>query len=142
MWNNPVYNEPPDEEYGRLMRRLNKNARAAVVHHENCPVCGKKLVNLYARKNNISGKNDWRCRTCWEAYDAAPPEKIRIQGSISKMLGGRFTDMSTVDPNILLDKPVVRKVNNANVVVGTITELDIEKDTWYADIEVRHEKAR
>lgn len=142
MWNNPVYNEPPGEEYGRLMRRLNKNARAAVVHHETCPVCGKKLVNLYARKNNISGKNDWRCRTCWEAYDAAPPEKTRIQGSISKMLGGRFTDMSSVDPNILLGKPVVRKVNNANVVVGTITELDIEKDTWYADIEVRHEKAR
>lgn len=140
MWNNPVYNEPPDEEYRRLMRRLNKNARAAVVHHETCPVCGKKLVNLYARKNNISGKNDWRCRTCWEAYDAAPPEKTRIQGSISKMLGGRFTDMSTVDPDILLGKPVVRKVNNANVVVGTITELDIEKDTWYADIEVRHEK--
>lgn len=140
MWPEGPYSTMLDDEYRRLIHRVNKNRNATVVHHETCPICGKKLVNLYARKNNISGKNDWRCRTCWEAYDAAPPEKTRIQGSISKMLGGRFTDMSTVDPNILLGKPVVRKVNNANVVVGIITELDIEKDTWYADIEVRHEK--
>lgn len=140
MWLNKVYNESPQEAYNRLLRRIQKNGRAMVVHHETCPVCGKKLVNLYARKNAISGKNDWKCRTCWEAYDAAPPEKTRIQGSISKALGGRFTDISEIDPNILMGKPIVRKVGNADEIVGTITELDIENDTWFADIEVRHEQ--
>ena len=140
MWLNKIYNESPQDYYERILRRIHKNGTKMVVHHETCPVCGKKLVNLYARRNVITEKNDWRCRSCWEAYDAAPAEKTRISGSIQSALGGRFTDISEIDPNILIGKPVLRKIGGANVPVGSITEIDIENGLWYADIEVRHEK--
>lgn len=54
---------PPDEEFQRIMRRL-RNARTKTkIHHETCPACGAKLVNLY-RKSIESG--EWKCRKCWE----------------------------------------------------------------------------
>lgn len=63
MWNGKVYNVPPDEEFQRIMRRL-RNARTKTkIHHETCPVCGAKLVNLY-RKSAEDG--EWKCRKCWE----------------------------------------------------------------------------
>lgn len=137
MWLNPVYNEPLEDAYARILRRIERNGTKMVVHHETCPTCGRKLVNLYGRKNDISGKRDWRCKACWDKYDAAPPEKTKISGTIESALGGRFTDISTIDPNILIGKPIIRKVGNANVAVGTITEIDIERGVWYGEIEVR-----
>ena len=53
-----------DEEMSRLLRRIRKNRDATVVHHETCPCCGAKLVNLYRRDNK------WKCRLCWEKDDA------------------------------------------------------------------------
>lgn len=62
-----MQNDTPDVEFQRLMRRL-RNARTKTkVHHETCPVCGAKLVNLY-RKSPESG--EWRCRQCWEKVES------------------------------------------------------------------------
>lgn len=62
-----MQNVTSDEEFQRLMRRL-RNARTKTkVHHETCPVCGAKLVNLY-RKSPESG--EWRCRKCWEKVES------------------------------------------------------------------------
>ena len=67
MWNGRTYNLTSDEEFQRIMRRL-RNARTKTkVHHETCPVCGAKLVNLY-RKDINSG--EWKCRKCWEKAEA------------------------------------------------------------------------
>lgn len=140
MFINGPYSSVLEEDYERILRRIQKNGTRMIVHHETCPVCGKRLVNLYARRNIITEKNDWRCRSCWEAYDAAPAEKTRISGSIQSALGSRFADISEVDPNILIGKPVLRKIGGASVPIGSITEIDIEKGLWYADIEVRHEQ--
>lgn len=137
---NGPYTNILEDDYKRILQRIQKNGTKMVVHHETCPVCGKKLVNLYARRNAITEKNDWRCRACWESYDAAPAEKTRISGTIQSALGGRFADISEVDPNILIGKPVLQKIGGASVPVGTIIEIDIEKGLWYADIEVRYEK--
>lgn len=63
----PFMNPNNDPEFKRLMRRLQNARTKTVVHHETCPVCKAKLVNLY-RKDINSG--EWRCRKCWEKYDA------------------------------------------------------------------------
>ncbi len=59
----PFMNPNQDPEFRRLMRRLQNARTKTKVHHETCPVCGAKLVNLY-RKDVNSG--EWRCRKCWE----------------------------------------------------------------------------
>ena len=56
-----------DPEFRRLMRRLHNARTKTTVHHETCPCCGAKLVNLY-RKNIDSG--EWKCRKCWEKADS------------------------------------------------------------------------
>lgn len=56
-----------DPEFRRLKRRLHNARTKTVVHHETCPVCGAKLVNLY-RKSIESG--EWKCRKCWEKKEA------------------------------------------------------------------------
>jgi ribosomal protein L37AE/L43A len=61
------YNANQDPEFRRLMRRLRNARTKTVVHHETCPVCKAKLVNLY-RKSPESG--EWRCRKCWEKIEA------------------------------------------------------------------------
>lgn len=58
------YTEMYEDDMRRLARRINKNRKATVVHHETCPYCGAKLVNLYRRENV------WMCRRCWEKHDA------------------------------------------------------------------------
>lgn len=70
MWPDYPYNESFDDEMARIMRRWNKNRNATVIHHETCPICGRKLVNLYRREN------EWKCRLCWEKHDADPPMKL------------------------------------------------------------------
>ena len=40
-----------------------EQTKSAVRHRETCPVCGKKLVNLYWRKSG------WKCRACWEQFE-------------------------------------------------------------------------
>ena len=62
MWPREPYSLPEDE-YRRLMRKLFGPAKP-VVHHETCPCCGRKLVNLYRRDK------EWKCRLCWEKHDA------------------------------------------------------------------------
>lgn len=56
----------------RVMRRFNKYGSRTVVHHETCPICGAKLVNLYRREN------EWRCRRCWEEHDAGPVHAVKL----------------------------------------------------------------
>lgn len=58
------YNNDP--EFRRLMRRLHNARTKTKIHHETCPCCGAKLVNLYRRSLEDSV---WRCRECWEKYD-------------------------------------------------------------------------
>ena len=60
---NGPYSSVMDDEIRRLMRRINNARNATVVHHETCPCCGRKLVNLYRREK------EWKCRLCWEAQD-------------------------------------------------------------------------
>ena len=68
---------PPDEEFQRIMRRL-RNARTKTkIHHETCPVCGAKLVNLY-RKSIESG--EWKCRKCWEKYEQEAAKATETKG--------------------------------------------------------------
>ena len=61
----PYYTDN-DPEFQRLMRRLHSARTKTVIHHETCPCCGAKLVNLY-RKNVKSAM--WKCRKCWEKYE-------------------------------------------------------------------------
>lgn len=72
MWMKGPYTETFDDEMARIMRRWNKNRNATVVHHETCPICGAKLVNLYRRDN------EWRCRRCWEKHDADPVPAVKL----------------------------------------------------------------
>lgn len=65
----PYVNPNNDPEFKRLMRRLQNARTKTVVHHETCPVCGAKLVNLYRRPVAVDGPQ-WKCRKCWEKYDA------------------------------------------------------------------------
>lgn len=70
------YTEMVTDEYRRFLRRIQNRANAKVVHHETCPCCGAKLVNLYTRDYgdgfiDIGGKPTrvWMCRRCWEKHD-------------------------------------------------------------------------
>lgn len=55
-----------DPEYRRIMRRLHNARTKTVVHHETCPCCGAKLVNLY--RQSVDDKM-WKCRKCWEKHN-------------------------------------------------------------------------
>lgn len=55
-----------DPEFKRLMRQLHNARTKTKIHHETCPCCGAKLVNLYRRSLEDSV---WKCRKCWEKYD-------------------------------------------------------------------------
>lgn len=67
MWNGMTYNPTPDEEFQRTMRKLRIARTKTIIHHETCPCCGAKLVNLY-RKSPEDSK--WQCRKCWEKEEA------------------------------------------------------------------------
>lgn len=62
------YSVDQDPEFQRIMRRLHNARTKTVVHHETCPCCGAKLVNLYRR--SVDDKV-WKCRKCWDKYNAA-----------------------------------------------------------------------
>ena len=70
MWMKGPYTEMYEDEMRRLAHRLNRNRNATVVHQETCPICGRKMVNLYRREK------EWKCRLCWEKHDADPPVKL------------------------------------------------------------------
>ena len=59
----PIYTELPEEAYARALHRMRKRQAATVAHHQTCPCCGAKLVNLYRREK------EWKCRRCWEKHD-------------------------------------------------------------------------
>lgn len=63
------YSKMLEGDLAKTMNRLNKIRNATVVHHETCPCCGAKLVNLYRREK------EWRCRECWEKYDVMTEEE-------------------------------------------------------------------
>lgn len=50
------------DSISRRNRRSRQNGD--VVHHETCPCCGRKLVNLY--RGGVDGR-EWKCKKCWDA---------------------------------------------------------------------------
>lgn len=34
-----------------------------IKHHETCPACGSRLVNIYNRDG------EWKCKKCWDHID-------------------------------------------------------------------------
>ena len=50
-------------DYRRTVRRVYNRRNANVVHHETCPCCGRKLVNLY---HGVDEKQEWKCKKCWD----------------------------------------------------------------------------
>ena len=83
-WFDGPYTETFEDEFHRIMRRIRKDSQATVVHHETCPCCGAKLVNLYRRdkKGGPRMVTEWKCRRCWEKYDADPPAMKLGSGKI------------------------------------------------------------
>lgn len=69
----PSINPSKDPEFQRIMRRLHNARTKTKIHHETCPCCGAKLVNLY-RKSTEDGV--WKCRKCWEKYERDISEAI------------------------------------------------------------------
>lgn len=67
MMDKVYYSPSQDPEFQRTMRQLRNARTRTVLHHETCPVCGAKLVNLY-RKNTESG--EWKCKKCWDKAEA------------------------------------------------------------------------
>lgn len=63
MYPNGPYSSIMDDELKRIMRRINNARTQTVVHHETCPCCGKKLVNLY--RKSLEDK-EWKCKACWD----------------------------------------------------------------------------
>lgn len=57
------YSSIMDDELQRIYRRIQKARTKTVVHHETCPCCGKKLVNLY--RKSVESK-EWKCKACWD----------------------------------------------------------------------------
>ena len=35
--------------------------KKTVLHQQTCPVCGRKLVNLY-----VGARGEWKCKQCWD----------------------------------------------------------------------------
>ena len=60
-----------DPEFQRIMRRLRNARTKTVVHHETCPRCGAKLVNLYRKSSEDSM---WMCKKCWDKHEEAVKE--------------------------------------------------------------------
>lgn len=63
-------------DYYRTVRRVCNKRDATVVHHETCPYCGRKLVNLYLGEvKKFKGQTvvgtckEWRCKACWDKYE-------------------------------------------------------------------------
>lgn len=62
------------ESISRRNRRPRDNS--GVLHHETCPCCGRKLVNLYLGdtkkvvvmygENVIKTEKVWKCKACWD----------------------------------------------------------------------------
>ena len=67
------YSVDRDPEFQRIMRRL-RNARTKTkIHHETCPKCGAKLVNLYRKSMDDSR---WMCKKCWDKEESLKRLKI------------------------------------------------------------------
>ena len=60
------------QEIRSSIRRKNRRSNrhdTPVVHHETCPCCGRKLVNLYLKDGQ------WQCKACWDKEAANVSEK-------------------------------------------------------------------
>lgn len=60
-----------DPEFRRIMRQLRNARTKTVLHHETCPRCGAKLVNLYRQSPEDSV---WMCKKCWDKHEEAIKE--------------------------------------------------------------------
>lgn len=65
------YSVDADPEFQRIMRKLRIARTKTVVHHETCPRCGAKLVNLYRQSIDDSV---WMCKKCWDKHEEAIKE--------------------------------------------------------------------
>ena len=64
------------DDMRKTLNRIRNRRDATVVHHETCPCCGKKLVNLYLGETEKFEKhgddavrktvNEWKCKACWD----------------------------------------------------------------------------
>lgn len=57
------YNLGSDPELDRLVRQFRNAQTKTVVHHQTCPCCGAKLVNLYRESTETK---EWKCKKCWD----------------------------------------------------------------------------
>lgn len=57
-----------DPEIRRIARRWHNARTKTVVHHETCPCCGAKLVNLYRKSTE---DREWKCKKCWDKAESA-----------------------------------------------------------------------
>lgn len=51
-----------DDAIRSIYRKIHAARTKTVIHHETCPCCGAKMVNLYRKSVN---DEEWRCRICW-----------------------------------------------------------------------------
>lgn len=64
------------DDMRKTINRVRNQLYAKVVHHETCPCCGRKLVNLYLgevekfeRRGDDTVRKlvkEWRCKACWD----------------------------------------------------------------------------
>lgn len=59
----PMLVEAVNGPYSTLFSPKLPSGRSDVQHQKTCPVCGRKLVNLYRRNR------EWKCRACWEEHN-------------------------------------------------------------------------
>lgn len=52
-----------DVELDRILKKFQKAQTQTVIHHETCPCCGAKLVNLYRKTTK---DKEWKCKKCWD----------------------------------------------------------------------------
>lgn len=69
------YSVDQDPEFQRIMRRLHKARTQTKVHHETCPCCGAKLVNLYRKSTK---DHEWKCKKCWDKAES--PAEVDSDG--------------------------------------------------------------
>lgn len=98
-----------DPEFRRIMRRLHNARTKTVLHHETCPRCGAKLVNLYRQSID---DNVWMCKKCWDKHNAGD------EAAISESRSERCKTCQVQAKASANDEPAVCRWYLDNVVCG------------------------